>query len=32
MHSILNPGDTCTVLGALRAWFEHRWDEADSDV
>jgi serine/threonine-protein kinase len=22
-------GDTCTVLGALRAWFEHRWDEAD---
>jgi serine/threonine-protein kinase len=21
-------GDTCTVLGALRAWFEHRWDEA----
>lgn len=27
----LNPesGDTCTVLGALRAWFEHRWDEAD---
>ena len=21
--------DTCTVLGALRAWFEHRWDEAD---
>jgi hypothetical protein len=23
-------GDTCTVLGALRAWFEHRWDEADS--
>src|SRR5246500_1176405 len=27
----LNPesGDTCTVLGALRAWFEHRWDEAE---
>src|SRR6201987_93461 len=27
----LNPesGDTCTVLGALRSWFEHRWDEAD---
>ena len=23
-------GDTCTVLGALRAWFEHRWDEADT--
>jgi adenylate cyclase len=22
-------GDTCTVLAALRAWFEHRWDEAD---
>ena len=22
-------GCTCTVLGALRAWFEHRWDEAD---
>jgi adenylate cyclase len=22
-------GDTCTVLGALRAWFEHVWDEAD---
>jgi len=22
-------GVTCTVLGALRAWFEHRWDEAD---
>ena len=22
-------GDTCTVLGALRAWFEHRWEEAD---
>ncbi len=21
-------GYTCTVLGALRAWFEHRWDEA----
>ena len=28
----LNPesGDTCTVLGALRAWFEHRWDEAET--
>jgi adenylate cyclase len=25
-------GDTCTVLGALRAWFEHRWDEADRMV
>ena len=27
----LNPeaGETCTVLGALRAWFEHRWDEAE---
>ena len=23
-------GDTCTVLAAFRAWFEHRWDEADS--
>ena len=23
-------GDTCTVLGALRAWFEHSWDEAES--
>jgi adenylate cyclase len=23
-------GDTCKVLGALRAWFEHRWDEAES--
>src|ERR1700723_1400089 len=23
-------GDTCAVLGALRAWFEHRWDEAES--
>ena len=23
-------GETCTVLGGLRAWFEHRWDEADS--
>jgi serine/threonine-protein kinase len=23
-------GDTCTVLGALRAWFEHGWDEAKS--
>src|SRR6201987_5125197 len=22
-------GETCTVLGALRSWFEHRWDEAD---
>jgi adenylate cyclase len=22
-------GETCTVLGALRAWFEHRWDEAN---
>src|ERR1700761_7820734 len=22
-------GETCTVLGALRAWFEHRWDEAE---
>jgi serine/threonine-protein kinase len=22
-------GNTCTVLGALRAWFEHRWDEAE---
>jgi serine/threonine-protein kinase len=22
-------GYTCTVLGALRAWFEHRWDEAE---
>jgi len=22
-------GETCAVLGALRAWFEHRWDEAD---
>jgi TolB-like protein len=22
-------GCTCTVLGAFRAWFEHRWDEAD---
>jgi adenylate cyclase len=22
-------GYTCTVLGALRAWFEHCWDEAD---
>jgi adenylate cyclase len=21
-------GDACTVLGGLRAWFEHRWDEA----
>src|ERR1700757_1146466 len=27
----LNPesGDTCTVLGGLRGWFEHRWDEAN---
>src|SRR6185312_8174283 len=23
-------GDTCTVLGALRAWFEYRWEEATS--
>ena len=22
-------GDTCTALGALRSWFEHRWGEAD---
>ncbi|MBV9225459.1 MAG: tetratricopeptide repeat protein [Acidobacteriaceae bacterium] len=22
-------GDTCTVLGGLRGWFEHRWEEAD---
>jgi serine/threonine-protein kinase len=22
-------GETCTVLGALRGWFEHRWDEAN---
>jgi adenylate cyclase len=22
--------ETCTVLGALRAWFEYRWDEAES--
>jgi serine/threonine-protein kinase len=22
-------GDTCRVLAALRAWFEHRWDEAN---
>lgn len=22
-------GETCTVLGALRSWFEHRWEEAD---
>ncbi|HYY26966.1 MAG TPA: tetratricopeptide repeat protein [Chthoniobacterales bacterium] len=21
-------GETCTVLGGLRGWFEHRWDEA----
>src|SRR5579859_7130121 len=28
----LNPdsGETCTVLGALRAWFEHRWEEAQA--
>jgi adenylate cyclase len=23
-------GETCTVLGALRAWFEHRWEEAEA--
>jgi adenylate cyclase len=23
-------GETCTVLGAFRAWFEYRWNEADS--
>ena len=23
-------GETCTVLGGLRGWFEYRWDEADS--
>jgi adenylate cyclase len=22
-------GETCTVLGGLRGWFEHRWDEAN---
>jgi serine/threonine-protein kinase len=22
-------GETCAVLGGVRAWFEHRWDEAD---
>lgn len=22
-------GETCMVMGALRAWFEHRWDEAE---
>ena len=22
--------ETCTVLGALRAWFEHRWDEGET--
>ena len=22
-------GDTCMVLGALRGWFEYRWDEAN---
>ncbi|HEY4050790.1 MAG TPA: hypothetical protein VGM27_28320 [Acidobacteriaceae bacterium] len=22
-------GETCTVLGGRRAWFEHRWDEAN---
>jgi adenylate cyclase len=22
-------GETCTVLGGLRAWFEYRWDEAN---
>jgi adenylate cyclase len=22
--------ETCTVMGALRAWFEHRWDEAET--
>ncbi|MBV8215599.1 MAG: hypothetical protein JOZ08_20490, partial [Verrucomicrobia bacterium] len=21
-------GETCTILGGLRGWFEHRWDEA----
>jgi serine/threonine-protein kinase len=21
-------GETCTVLGGMRGWFEHRWDEA----
>jgi serine/threonine-protein kinase len=23
-------GETCTVLGGLRAWFEYRWDEANN--
>ena len=23
-------GETCTVLGGLRAWFEYRWEEATS--
>jgi adenylate cyclase len=23
-----NSGETCTTLGALRGWFEYRWDEA----
>ena len=23
-------GETCTVLGGLRAWFEYRWGEADT--
>jgi serine/threonine-protein kinase len=22
-------GDTCAVMGSLRAWFEHRWEEAE---
>src|SRR6201997_4672714 len=22
-------GETCTVLGGLRGWFEHRWEEAN---
>lgn len=28
---LLDPdsGETCTILGGFRAWFEHRWDEAD---
>jgi adenylate cyclase len=28
---VLDPesGETCTVLGGLRAWFEYRWEEAD---
>ena len=21
-------GETCTILGGIRGWFEHRWDEA----